>query len=68
MTSFKPPKNPVVKMEKDVQIVKDKYIESKNSTFTLYSGVLTFECAQLTLKSYESAFPTYKHKIEHLSN
>ncbi|PLY04903.1 MAG: hypothetical protein C0625_15440 [Arcobacter sp.] len=66
MIYFSPPQTPIVTMDKGEQIVQNKYVKSSKDSLILYTGAMTYQSADLTLKSYESAFPMYVHKIENI--
>lgn len=47
--------------------IKNQYIKSIGKEMTLYTGVMTRECAEVTLESFKSGFPMYEHTKHILS-
>ena len=61
-----PPKRAIVTTTKKEQIVKDQFIKSTKKDLVLFTGVMTGECIEATLKSYKSCFGDYKHEVIYL--
>ena len=60
------PTKPIITTDKKEQIVKNQYLKSTKDDLVFYTGVMTYECAAITLESYKSCFPEYKHEIKHI--
>lgn len=60
------PTKPIIITNKKEQIFKNQYLQSTKDDLIFYTGVMTYECAAMTLQSYKSCFPEYKHEIKHI--
>ena len=60
------PIKPIIITDKKQQIVKNQYLQSTKDDLIFYTGVMTYECAAITLQSYKSCFPEYEHEIKHI--
>ena len=60
------PIKPIIITDKKQQIVKNQYLQSTKDDLVFYTGVMTYECAAITLQSYKSCFPEYKHEIKNI--
>ena len=60
------PIKPIITTDKKEQIVKKQYLQSAKDDLVFYTGVMTYECAAITLQSYKSCFPEYEHEIKHI--
>ena len=58
------PTKPIITTDKKEQIVKNQYLKSTKDDLVFYTGVMTYECAAITLESYKSCFPEYEHEVK----
>ena len=56
----------IITTDKKEQIFKNQYLQSTKDDLVFYTGVMTYECAAITLESYKSCFPEYEHEIKHI--
>ena len=61
-----PPTKIIITTDKKEQIFKNQYLQSTKDDLVFYTGVMTYECAAITLESYKSCFPEYEHEIKHI--
>lgn len=61
------PTKPIIINDKKEQIVKNQYLKSTKDDLVFYTGVMTYECAAITLESYRSCFPEYKHETKSIN-
>jgi hypothetical protein len=61
-----PPTKPIIITDKKERIVKNQYLQSIKDDLVFYTGVMTYECAIITLESYRKCFPEYEHEIKHI--
>jgi len=61
------PTKPIIITDKKQQIVKNQYLQSTKNDLVFYTGVMTYECAAITLESYQNCFPEYKHQIRNIN-
>jgi hypothetical protein len=61
------PIKPIITTDKKEQIVKNQYLKSTKDDLVFYTGVMTYECAIITLESYRSCFKEYKHEIKNIN-
>lgn len=61
------PIKPIIINDKKTQIVKNQFIQSKKDELIFYTGVMTYECAILTLESYRSCFKEYEHEMKSIN-
>lgn len=61
-----PPIKPIITTDKKEQIFKNQYLQSTKDDLIFYTGVMTYECAAITLQSYKSCFPEHKHEIKNI--
>lgn len=63
MIYLTPPNKPNITNDKKEQVIKNQYISSTKDELIFYTGVMTYECAVITLESYRAAFPEFEHKM-----
>lgn len=63
MIYLTPPNKPIIINDKKEQVIKNQYISSTKDELIFYTGVMTYECAVITLKSYRNCFPEFEHKM-----
>ncbi|MDD2290639.1 MAG: hypothetical protein PHV52_00035 [Aliarcobacter sp.] len=61
------PTKPIIITDKKQQIVKNQYLQSSKDDLVFYTGVMTYECAAITLESYRSCFPEYEHEMKSIN-
>jgi hypothetical protein len=61
------PTRPIITTDKKEQIVKNQYIKSKKDELIFYTGVMTYECAIITLESYRNCFKEYEHEMKNIN-
>lgn len=61
------PTQSIIINDKKTQIVKNQFIQSKKDELIFYTGVMTYECAFITLESYKSCFPEYVHEMKSIN-
>ena len=61
------PIKPIITTDKKQQIVKNQYLKSTKDDLVFYTGVMTYECAAITLESYKSCFPEYEHEVKNIN-
>ena len=60
------PTKPIIITNKKEQIFKNQYLQSTKDDLIFHTGVMTYECAAITLQSYKSCFPEYEHEIKNI--
>lgn len=61
------PTKPIIITNKKEQIFKNQYLKSTKDDLVFYTGVMTYECAAITLQSYKSCFPEYEHEVKNIN-
>lgn len=61
------PTKPIITTDKKEQIFKNQYLQSIKDALVFYTGVMTYECAAITLESYKSCFPEYEHEVKSIN-
>lgn len=58
------------KLEIDLELMEKIFefadFNNPKDDLIFYTGVMTYECAAMTLASYKSCFPEYEHEIKHI--
>lgn len=67
MIHLSAPTKPIIINDKKEQVVKNQYIKSTKDELIFYTGVMTYECAILTLESYRNCFPEFKHEMKSIN-
>uniref|UniRef100_UPI004048DFC0 hypothetical protein n=1 Tax=Aliarcobacter sp. TaxID=2321116 RepID=UPI004048DFC0 len=61
------PTKSIIINDKKEQIVKNQYIKSNKDELIFYTGVMTYECAIITLESYRNCFKEYEHEMKSIN-
>jgi hypothetical protein len=61
------PTKPIITTDKKEQIFKNQYLKSTKDDLVFYTGVMTYECAAISLESYKKCFPGYEHEIKNIN-